>query len=44
VKSWLIADTDLFKFTWIADPQISPDGSTVAFVLTVVLNWEAALK
>ena len=23
---------DLFKFTWIADPQISPDGATVAFV------------
>jgi dipeptidyl aminopeptidase/acylaminoacyl peptidase len=27
-----ITETDLFKFTWIADPQISPDGSTVAFV------------
>ncbi len=24
--------SDLFKFTWIADPQISPDGTTVAFV------------
>src|SRR4029077_20499178 len=24
--------SDLLKFTWIADPQISPDGSTVAFV------------
>jgi dipeptidyl aminopeptidase/acylaminoacyl peptidase len=31
-----ITETDLFKFTWIADPQISPDGSTVAFVRVVV--------
>ncbi len=31
-----IAETDLLKFTWIADPQISPDGSTVAFVRVVV--------
>jgi dipeptidyl aminopeptidase/acylaminoacyl peptidase len=28
----LITQTDLFKFVWIADPQISPDGSRVAFV------------
>lgn len=27
-----ITDMDLFKFAWIADPQISPDGSRVAFV------------
>ena len=27
-----IAETDLFKFVWISDPQISPDGSRVAFV------------
>ena len=27
-----ITEQDLFKFTWIADPQISPDGSTVLFV------------
>jgi dipeptidyl aminopeptidase/acylaminoacyl peptidase len=27
-----ITETDLFKFVWIADPQISPDGSKVAFV------------
>src|SRR5262245_40251433 len=26
-----ITDTDLFKFTWIADPQIAPDGSSVVF-------------
>src|SRR5438094_8217974 len=31
-----ITETDLFKFTWVADPQISPDGSTVAFVRVVV--------
>jgi dipeptidyl aminopeptidase/acylaminoacyl peptidase len=28
----LITETDIFKFVWIADPQISPDGSRVAFV------------
>jgi len=27
-----ISDTDLFKFVWAADPQISPSGSQVAFV------------
>ena len=27
-----ISDTDLFKFVWAADPQISPNGSQVAFV------------
>src|SRR3954466_8548712 len=27
-----IPDTDLFKFNWAADPQISPSGSQVAFV------------
>jgi len=27
-----ITENDLMKFTWIADPEISPDGSTVAFV------------
>jgi dipeptidyl aminopeptidase/acylaminoacyl peptidase len=27
-----ITESDLYKFTWIADPQISPDGTTVAFV------------
>ena len=30
-----ISETDLFNFTWIADPEISPDGSTVAFVRVV---------
>src|SRR5262245_1002685 len=27
-----IAETDLFRFVWVADPQISPDGRQVAFV------------
>jgi dipeptidyl aminopeptidase/acylaminoacyl peptidase len=31
-----ITEKDLFKFTWIADPQISPDGSSVAFVRVTV--------
>src|SRR5689334_9978110 len=35
-----ITEKDLFKFTWIADPQISPDGSTVAFVRVVVNEKE----
>jgi dipeptidyl aminopeptidase/acylaminoacyl peptidase len=35
-----ITETDFYKFTWIADPQISPDGSTVAFVRVVVNEKE----
>ena len=31
-----ITETDLFKFVWVADPQISPTGSQVAFVLVNV--------
>src|SRR5712671_4901071 len=31
-----ITEKDLFTFTWIADPQISWDGSTVAFVRVTV--------
>ncbi|HUF23938.1 MAG TPA: S9 family peptidase [Vicinamibacterales bacterium] len=27
-----ITETDLFRFVWVADPQVSPDGSRVAFV------------
>jgi len=27
-----ITEMDLFKFVWIADPQISPDGSRIVFV------------
>src|SRR5437868_8773235 len=32
----LITEKDLFKFNWIADPQMSPDGSRIAFVKVVV--------
>jgi dipeptidyl aminopeptidase/acylaminoacyl peptidase len=35
-----ITETDLLKFTWIADPQISPDGSMVAFVRVTVNDKE----
>jgi len=31
-----ITERDLLKFTWIADPQISPDGATVAYVQVTV--------
>ena len=31
-----ITEKDLFDFTWVADPQISPDGSTVVFVRVTV--------
>ncbi|HYJ91539.1 MAG TPA: hypothetical protein VEV84_09540, partial [Pyrinomonadaceae bacterium] len=31
-----ITEKDLFNFVWIADPQVSPDGSTVAFVKVTV--------
>src|SRR3981081_2906015 len=31
-----ITETDLFKFVWAADPQISPSGSQVAYVLVKV--------
>jgi dipeptidyl aminopeptidase/acylaminoacyl peptidase len=27
-----ISETDLFRFVWVADPQMSPDGGLVAFV------------
>src|SRR3954469_17736012 len=36
----LITEKDLFKFTWIADPQLSSDGSTVAFVRVTVNEQE----
>ena len=26
-----ITETDIYRFVWIADPQISPDGARVAF-------------
>ncbi len=31
-----ITEKDLFRFQWIADPQLSPDGSQVAFVRVTV--------
>jgi dipeptidyl aminopeptidase/acylaminoacyl peptidase len=30
-----ITETDILKFTWIADPQVSPDGARVTFVRVV---------
>ena len=32
----LITEKDIFQFNWIGDPQISPDGSRVAFVKVTV--------
>src|SRR6266536_202266 len=31
-----ITEKDLFNFTWIADPQVAPNGSRVAFVKVTV--------
>jgi dipeptidyl aminopeptidase/acylaminoacyl peptidase len=31
-----ITEKDLFRFQWVADPQVSPDGSQVAFVRITV--------
>jgi dipeptidyl aminopeptidase/acylaminoacyl peptidase len=42
-----IAETDLFRFVWVADPQISPDGRQVVFVRVTVAEdregYESAL-
>src|SRR5262245_20054880 len=35
-----ITEKDLLKFTWVADPAISPDGATVAFVQVTVNEKE----
>src|SRR5437016_14129611 len=32
----LITENDLYAFQWIADPQISPDGSKVVYTLVTV--------
>jgi len=31
-----ITEKDLFQFNWVGNPQLSPDGSQVAFVRIVV--------
>src|SRR5687767_12228253 len=31
-----ITEKDLFDFAWVGDPQVSPDGQTVAFVKITV--------
>src|SRR5437016_11604719 len=31
-----ITEKDLFNFNWVADPQVAPDGSRVAFVRVTV--------
>src|SRR5258705_13297634 len=31
-----ITEKDLFNFVWIADPQVSPDGSRIAFLRVTV--------
>ena len=35
-----ITETDLLKFQWVSDPQISPDGREVAYVLVTVNESE----
>src|SRR5262249_39584880 len=35
-----ITERDLLSFTWVADPQISPDGTAVAFVQVTVNEKE----
>ncbi len=35
-----ITETDLLKFQWVADPQISPDGREVAYVLVTANEKE----
>src|SRR6185503_6928505 len=32
----LLTETDLFRFVWVADPQVSPDGARVAFTRVTV--------
>lgn len=39
-----ITEMDLFKFAWISDPQISPDGSRVAFVRAWVNQKSSAYE
>ena len=39
-----ITEMDLFKFAWISDPQISPDGGRAAFVRAWVNQKSAAYE
>src|ERR1051326_8897548 len=48
-----ITEKDIFQFNWIGDPQISPDGTRVAFVRVTVDEkktgydtsiWSVAMK
>jgi dipeptidyl aminopeptidase/acylaminoacyl peptidase len=39
-----ITEKDLFDFVWIGDPQISPDGSRVAFVRVTVNEKKEGYK
>ena len=39
-----ITETDLFRFVWVADPQISPDGKQVAFVRVTRQREEGRLR
>lgn len=42
-----ITEKDLFDFAWVGDPQVSPDGATVAFVKVTVnsakTNYDTAI-
>src|SRR5580658_9120918 len=44
---WTITDMDLFKFVWVADPQISPDGNQIIYTRVWVNkkgdNYDTAL-
>ena len=40
----LITETDILKFVWIAEAQISPDGKQVAFMRVVVNESEGRLR
>src|ERR1700716_1969044 len=35
-----ITEKDILKFNWVADPEISPDGKQVAYVLVTVNEKE----
>ncbi len=39
-----ITEKDLFDFVWVADPQLSPDGSRVAFTRVVVDDKRAGYE